>query len=266
MSKTLENYDLGPAGTPHEVKQLRESSYDLHNQLGEAIIFKHRWNDQDVLDGKTQPCPYHDELYGGRDSEWDNVCFGTGFVGGYSDGVVVFVTIQDAPETQIKITQQGILQLDMHPAMTAPWLPHMGNGDLIITGEFNTGSWTLVDEYERFTLRDVSPITMRGPGWGRQAGSVLKRERISQQSQLDKLPSGHPLYKVPIVFDYSSVPPDVTPPYAPPGTTQYTDFDVLVRIHGIEGVPEVIEGTTTVTQVTSKIGGKSLDPGTIINF
>jgi len=265
MSKTLVNNNLGPAGTPQEVKDLRKSSFELHNELGTPVMFKHRWNEDDVRKGLTWPCPLHDDLYAGRDSEWDDICFGTGFVGGYADGQIVFVTIQDTQESQIKIGPTGILTMDMHPALTAPWLPKMGNGDLIITVEFDPTNWQVVDEEERYVLRDVTPISMRGPGWGRQRGTIINRQRISQESMLDKLPISHPLYRVPIEFDYTKVPTDPTPPFepTPPEDYTYTAISFLVRIHGIEDITpeEPVIGTPSSITQTVRMYGSNQDPG-----
>lgn len=270
MAKTIVNQALGPAGTPQEVKDLRKSSFDLHDELGYPVIFKHRWNHDDVLAGLTWPCPYHDELYGDREPSWDTTCFGTGYVGGYADGEIVFVTIQDTQETQIKIGPTGVLTMDMHPALTAPWLPLMGDGDLIIMADFEPSTWTITDMHERYVLRDVTPVTMRGPGWGRQNGAVIHRQRISQQSQLDRLPVGHSLYEVPVVFDYSHVPVDPTPPYVPepePDRT-YTSFEILGRIHGIEDITPspVVVGTLSEIIIMAHITGVDPDPGTVVTF
>lgn len=265
MAKTIVNYNLGPAGTPQEVKDLRESAYDFHNELGSPVMFKHRWNADDAAKGLTWKCPLHDELYGDRDAEWDHICFGTGYVGGYADGELIFVTIQDTLETQIKVTQQGILTMDMHPPMEAPWLPKMGDGDLIITVDFDPNSWQVTDEYERYVLRDVTPVTMRGPGWGRSSATTNKRHRISQKSALDKLPVGHPLYEVPFVFDYSQVPDDPTPPYQPePGDEAYTEVSYQARIHGVEDItPDDPDfGTVASIVINVRIQGTSADPGT----
>lgn len=269
MATTVIDQFLGPAGTPQEVKDLRKSSFDLHDQLGTPVVFKHRWNLDDLVAGRTWRCPYHDELYGNRDTSWDTTCFGTGFVGGYSDGQIVFVTIQDTTEAAIRVTPQGVLTMDMHPALTAPWLPEMGDGDLIIMADFEPASWRITDTLERYVLRDVTPVSMRGPGWGRQNGALIHRQRISQQSQIDRLPPGHPLYQVPIVFDYSHVPVDPTPPYVPePGDIGYSEFEIVARLHAID--PDqpapIVEGTDTDFEIIARITSTAGDPGTFIEF
>lgn len=265
MPTTLVNLDLGDGKTPQEVKDLRKSSYELHDELGFPVVFKHRWNKDDAVAGRTWPCPYHDELYGGNDPKWDSVCFGTGFVGGYEDAQIVYVTIQDASTDVIRVLPSGILSMDTHPNVTAPWLPLMGDSDILIMADFVPGTWEIADLHERYELREVTPITIRGPGWGRQSSTIPSRFRISQQAQADRLPPGHPLYEVPLNFDYDNVPPDVTPPWEPtPDPTRgYTERIVAVSIIG-RGKPEPVDGDSASTTRAVEIIGQVENPGTII--
>jgi hypothetical protein len=236
MAKTLVDvHSLGTGRTPQEVKDLRESSFELHQELGFPVIHKHRWNEVDLREGRAQQCPLHDELYD-RAPQNCPYCFGTGYVGGYSDGTIVYVTLQDTPQDTIKILPTGTLQMDQHPQMTAPWIPEMGDGDMIILADFEMGSWEIEDVHERYVLRQVNPITIRGPGWGRQQATTKSRFRISQEAAADKLPYGHELYNVPIVFDYNTVPPDIIPPDddEPLEIGTYTSMKVGVRIIGME--------------------------------
>lgn len=201
------NY-IGPRSTPQEVRTLRESSFDFHKNLGQPVIHKHRWNERDVRNGLAQHCPFHDVVLG-SDREFDPYCFGTGFLGGWSDGVVTFVTIADSQEDRIKIGPQGVLLFDTHPAFTAPWIPDMGDGDLLITAEFVSNKWDIVDEIDRYVLQDVTPKTMRGFE-GRRKGSA--GYKVHQEGNLDKLPLNHEWQAVPIIFAYDTVPPSPYPP------------------------------------------------------
>lgn len=234
---TLASRNLGGARTPQEVKQLRRSSFELHESLGFPVIHKHRWNEQDLREGLVQRCPLHDDLYD-SDPSYDNVCFGTGYVGGFSDPVIVNVTLQDAATDTIKISANGTLIMDTHPSLTAPWNPEIGDGDLIILADFEPGTWDIADTHERYELKEVTPITMRGPHFVRQPEVTRNRFRISQQANVDKLPWGHPFYDVPIVFDPSVVPPDPTPddPGVDPGTlgTYSESYSYGIRIRGSE--------------------------------
>lgn len=234
MPKTLSSRNLGPAGTPHSVKELRQSSFDLHETLGFPVIHKHRWNEQDLREGLVQRCPLHDDIYD-RDLSFDTVCFGTGYVGGFGDPTIVFVTIQDTAQNTVKIGPQGVLLMDQHPQLTAPWLPLMGDGDLIILADFTPGSYEILDTHERYELREVKPITIRGPEF-RTSSTTLKRLRISQDSQVDRLPYGHQFYDVPIEYDptYTPDPTPDDPSYPPDFTGLYTETECAVRVHGKE--------------------------------
>jgi hypothetical protein len=276
VAKTLVQNNLGGAGTPQEVKDLRRSSFDLHGELGYPVIIKHRWNLQDEREGRAQRCPLHDELY---DDSPKNCpyCFGTGYVGGFADGVIVYVTIQDAPQDIIRMTPQGVLQMDQHPQMTAPWIPELGDGDLVILADFEPGSWDVADTHERYTLREVTPITIRGPGWGRQNSSVKNRFRVSQESAIDKVPYGHEFNDVPIVFDPEDVPTDPTPPDEPdpPQVGTFTSYRVGFRVTGGEtglktketqrDIRVAVEGVVNETSYGVRIRGVA-EGTTIINL
>jgi hypothetical protein len=89
-----------------------------------------------MREGLVQQCPLHDDLYS-SDKTSCPICFGTGFMGGYKDAEIVYVSISDAPTDAIKITNQGLLTFDQHPQITAPWIPYMQDGDLLITATFD---------------------------------------------------------------------------------------------------------------------------------
>jgi hypothetical protein len=191
------NY-VGPRSTPQEVRDLRKSVFDAQKTLGQAIVHKHRWTDKDVKEGRATPCPFHDENY---DSDmWDPYCFGTGILGGWDDGIITFITIADTQEDVFRVSPQGLLMHETHPGFIAPWVPNMGDDDLIIAGQFDIKTWDLLDETDRYVLKQVTPRTMRGFGKA-QAGY-----KISQQGEMDRLAAGDPRLNVPIVFDYGSVP------------------------------------------------------------
>lgn len=256
MAKTtLASRNLGGARTPNEVKELRQSSFELHESLGFPVIFKHRWNARDLQEGLVQRCPLHDDILD-NDAAFDNVCFGTGYVGGYSDPYIVYVTLQDAATNTIKISQNGVLIMDQHPQLTAPWNPEMGDGDIIILADFRPGTWEVADTHERYELREVTPITMRGPGFGTQPEMTRNRFRISQESSVDKLPWDHPLYSLPLVFDPNVIPVD--PSHDDPGVDPNLEGTYAESpTYGIR-----IAGTATgLTSSTSRAVGVAVVPG-----
>ena len=226
---------VGPRSVPQEIRDLRKSSLEFHHELGQPVIFKHKWNEEDLREGRAEPCPFHDDLYD-RDSDWDEYCFGTGYLGGWANGEIVFVSIGDIQEDVFRVTEQGVLMHDEHPGMTAPWNPKMGDGDLIITAEFNSATWEVLDTYERYMIQEVTPTTMRGPGFDSEIRGKLFV--VNQTAQIDRLPSNHTYYNVPIDFDYGNVPapppdPNVDPDDYPTGSL-FSAYDVDVRITGKE--------------------------------
>lgn len=226
MPKTVAHRNLGGPGTPNDIKQLRESRFEMLEELGFPVIHKHRWNERDLEEGLVEQCPLHDPLYDG-DATWDTVCFGTGYVGGYADPTIVWVTINDAPQDTLNVLPTGVVMFDHHPQITAPWIPEMGDGDLLILADFDPMTWEVQDTHERYTLNVVTPYTIRGPQI-RSKSTVKERFRIQQDATADKMPWGHRVYDVPLIFD-----PEVTPIPIEPGEAS---LRVPVRIVGAESI------------------------------
>lgn len=267
MPKTLVEYNLGPRNTPQEVKELRRSNFDYHEQLGYPVIHKHRWNERDFRNGRVQQCPLHDDILD-QDVSYDNICFGTGYVGGFGDPSIVNVSIADAPEDVFRLTPQGVLIRDQHPQMTAPWIPEMGDGDLIIVADFDPISYEILDLHDRYVLREVNPATIRGPNLAPSHNALGRPLRVSQASQLDKLPYNHYLYEVPVIFDQNiPLPQPISPTPIPEGYS-YTEFEVSTHIRGAEthttastsrdvrvSVAGTVSSTTTGVRIKGASGG-----------
>ena len=263
------NY-LGPRSTPHDIRHTRRAAFDWHRGKGEPVIHKHRWNWKDVEQGKTKRCPNHNAAYD-SDSQWDPYCFGTGFVGGWADAVVTFASIADTQEDVIKLLPAGQLLYETHPGFTAPWIPEMGDGDLLIRGSFDFNTWDIVDETDRYVLQEVTPFTIRGIRSNRQG------YKVQQKGNLDRLPPKHRWLDVPYVFDYSNVPDTpVVPPGGDPDNypTAKLEFEIPVFAYGAESdfvtsSTEIVvyargSGTETSTEIGVRVQGKG--KGTVINF
>lgn len=195
---------LAKGPTPQDVYTSRQSVEEFLQEYGRPVVFKHRWNFDDLQRGLTKECPYKDGAYH-RDKTDCPYCFGTGFLGGFSDGQIVMAVIADAPVDQLKVDSRGYILFERHPQLTAPWYPTMGDGDLLIEAEFDWGNWEVLSTQDRFELKEVRPITLRG------TSIYPNRFWIQQTSQLDRIMNGHVFYNVPIVFNYDSI-PQVQPP------------------------------------------------------
>lgn len=223
---------LGTRTDPQEVKQLRKSSMDFHLTMGQIVVHKHRWNEKDVAEGRAHRCPFHSDAYGGRDA-YDDYCFGTGYLGGFSDGVLVPVTLGDTQEDVFRPNDQGVLIHERHPGMTAPWIPEMGDDDMLIVVEVDPITNDIIEMGDRYELREVTPVTMRGPHF--KTTRHMKPFRVSQEAMVDLLPYGHQFYNVPVNFNYNNVPSPLPPDYPPlPSGASYGIYEASVRLIGEE--------------------------------
>lgn len=260
MPVTVSNRNLGPRSDPQDIRRLREQSYDYHDQLGQPVILKHRWNERDYRNGLVRQCPFHNELYD-SDLETCPYCFGTGYLGGYADGILTFATLADAKVDTFRLTDQGLMIHDTSPQVAFPWQPVIGDNDLLITIELDMDTKEVADTYERFTLRQATPVTIRTPGYKNTFKS--RPYIVSQQAQVDTVPYSSILFEVPIVFNYDDVPPTPSPVPLPPGYS-YTEYDQSIRITGVEGGFETdaeldarvaVAGTNTETETGVRIKG-----------
>jgi hypothetical protein len=152
------------------------------------------------------------------------------------------VTIADAQEDVFRPNEQGVLIHERHPGLTAPWVPEMGDTDLIIAVEIDKNN-NIIEMGDRYELREVTPITMRGPGFHNT--HHMKPFKVSQNAMIDLLPYSHPFYNVPVTFDYTHVPIPVPPDYPPiPVGYTYTSYEIGVRMVGEEETPIGTESST----------------------
>lgn len=238
--------ELGGINIPQEVRRLRRETWDFHRRLGTPVVLKHKWNEEDVQKGLAQHCPYcRDAAYKqGRDR--DEHCFGTGYLGGYDDGVITFVTLGDTLEDIFKINEQGLLMRDKHPICTAPWMPRMYDGDILVTADFDPDTWDIISLGERFVLKEVTPVEPRGAGGALTAPpfarsykgrNQTRKHLVAQNFQIDRLPDTDIRYEVPVEFVYVGLP---TPPVPAPGVDPDTYPDIpeiaaaerMLIIHG----------------------------------
>jgi hypothetical protein len=223
----------GTRRDPQDIIDMRKSSMDFHTTLGQFVVHKHRWNERDVQEGRAKKCPLHDNTY--DQDAYDEYCFGTGYLGGFDNGTLVPVTIGDSQEDVFRPNEQGILIHERHPGMTAPWTPDMGDDDLVIVVEVDPITLDIIEMGDRYMLREVTPVTIRGPSF--KSTAHMKPYKVNQESMIDLLPYGHPFYNVPINFDYSVV-PSPTPDPDVPGYFLSTE-EWNIRIVGSEQGPRL---------------------------
>lgn len=192
---------------PADVQEFRRSALEAQMMYGEPVVLKSRYTERDVEEGRAIRCPYDHDATFEQGRQWDPYCFGTGYLGGFADGVITFVTIADAPVDKIRLDRSGGLYMQQEPQMIAPWTPTIGEGDLIITGRFHKDNWTVIELLDRYLIDEVTPSTLRG----HSEYPDPDRYVTQQNCQITLLPHTHELYQVPIVFDYDAPPEPVTP-------------------------------------------------------
>lgn len=250
---TSVNFSLGPRSTPQEVRDFRKQVFDFHRMYGMPVIFKHRWNNRDFKKGLVQHCPIHFNVVYNQDDADCPYCFGTGFLGGYSDGQIVWVTFSDSVEDRIRIGPQGVLLFDRQPDIVAPWVPDMGDGDLIITADFKENTFDVEDERDRYVLHDVTARTVRG--FQKKVQTV--EFKVQQNLSADRVPDDDILQDVPIIFDPSIVPPpDPVPPGGDP--SDYPAYDTGTQI-GFTVVGLTAGGTDSTEIGLSIVGLGGID-------
>lgn len=82
---------FGPPSTPHEIRRLRQSNLDMAMRLGQPIVWRHQFTNDDEDDGYTlqlaasktvievQTCPACYNSYRGQVRSDCRICFGTGY-------------------------------------------------------------------------------------------------------------------------------------------------------------------------------------------
>lgn len=65
----------------------------------------------------------------------------------------------------------------------------MQDGDLLITATFDPETWEVLDLGDRYVLKIVDQITVRGPGYNRHKRNAIGKPFIvHQEATVDKLP------------------------------------------------------------------------------
>lgn len=260
MTLTMSDRGIGPKTDPQDIRGLRQSAYDFHDQLGQVVVLKHRWNERDLRNGLVKQCPLHNDLYD-NDLATCPFCFGTSYLGGYADGILTHATIADAKEDTFRLTEQGLMLHDRSPQVSFPWQPLVGDDDLLITVELDPDTGQIQDTYDYFTLRQASPVTVRGTAYKNTSKS--RPFVVGQQAQVDIVPYGSILREVPIVFDYSKFDDDNIIPL--PNGYSLISHEISVRLTGedegfetsySQDVRVAVAGTeTSITQDARLIGG-----------
>lgn len=229
----------GDPDTPQSIKRFRKNDLQTMRRVGTPIILKRMYTDEDVQNGVAQQAQTLDTTYGSSLYAQDYISYGVGFSSietqdgewvntqtgeleispympdddmgtvftpapryrGYGPGFLTYGILPDRPEDAWKLTEQGALIRTQAAMVQLPWWPQVGDNDLLITVRLDrTGN--VVESYERYELKMVTPITIRGQDrrgnreFPVNAGG--NRFWINQQAEMIKIPTNDIRYQVEI--------------------------------------------------------------------
>jgi hypothetical protein len=203
---------------------------DFCKRLGQPIVIRHIYSPEEVKDGTAKTCPACWRSAYDQPRDDCQVCFGIGFVstqdsfdptlyvsqdstivigdpgtgirapqwGGFAESFLTWMVEPDVAEDWFKITDEGVLARIYDSRGLAPWYPKLHDNDRCVNVTVDRGNWNIVDEDDRFQLKMVEQVTIRGlgkPGRPAPEQSFL----VNQSFQMNRIPTSHySLYNVPI--------------------------------------------------------------------
>jgi hypothetical protein len=225
--------EVGPPYTPQEIKRLRRENMDICRKMGQPVVYRHMWNEDDVTEGVARRCPAcWDEAYDQVRNDCP-VCFGFGFAsveetvnqdmwidtsgqvvedaspgsgwvrapryGGFGESVLTWLMEPDVAVDVFRISDQGTMIRTFDATGVAPWFPNLADNDLCVNVQLSPNDYSIVSTHDRFQLKMVQPITIRGFGKrGRPTGAGGQAYRVAQSFQMSKAPANTSLYEVPV--------------------------------------------------------------------
>lgn len=223
--------NVGSPNDPQEVKRLRRENMDLCRRMGQPAVFRHMYSLEDVDAGVAQKCP---ACY---NTAYDHVradcvvCYGFGFAsveqnplgvwitsanqviinanqpagtirapryGGFSAPILTWLVEPDVAVDVFRINDQGVMTQIYDAQGMAPWYPTMGDNDLCINVKLASDGFTILDTLDRFQLKRVQQVTIRGFGKLGRPGSNGQPHLVAQTFQMNKVPTNQHIYDVPV--------------------------------------------------------------------
>jgi hypothetical protein len=225
--------EVGPPNTPQEIKRLRRQNVELCLKVGQPVVYRHMWNEDDEEDGYAKRCPAcYNTAYDQPRNDCP-VCFGFTFVsvedslnanlwidttgrvvetttpgpgwvraprfGGFDRPVLTWLVEPDVAVDVFRINQQGTMVRTYEATGVAPWYPLLSDNDLCVNVDLSPNDYSITGTGDRFQLKMVQPMTVRGFGKrGRPPGSGGQAFRVGQTFQMARSPDNQALYDVPV--------------------------------------------------------------------
>ena len=227
---------VGGRRTPQEIKRLRREVMDFCRKLGQPVVLKHQWNNEDVRSGLAKECPAClDDGYKQTRNKCP-VCFSVGFVsvendnitnlyvengelvdqvhqineyrapkyGGYGPGYITWMIQPDTPVDIFKINEQGVMVQTQQAQGTAPWFPELHDNDLAtnvhLDHNLKIQAVNVFGDGTRNRTYDRYQLKMTNPitirGFGRRA--IDQNYQVQQTFEMAHVPLDNILYSVPL--------------------------------------------------------------------
>jgi hypothetical protein len=222
--------DVGTPTTPQDMRRLRREAGDFLRRYGEPVVHLHAFTLDDLRNGKARRCPVCIMEYNEEPRSDCQVCFGSGLVsieddptqwidsagfptntptdkpkplyGGWGYPILTRVVQPDVSTDEFRLTPEGVLTQVQQAQGFAFWQPQMYDQDLLVNVSVAKDNTTINNVFDRFLLRSVMPMTMRG--WGIREQN--RRYITGQRFEMDKAPSNHPVQNVSVGgVDYEAV-------------------------------------------------------------
>lgn len=236
---------LGDSGVPQDILRRRRLSLETMRRMGTPVLIKHMLTIQDVEEGTAESSVGLDTIYQ-QPIHDDQLSYGIGYTSveraprgewikpateteaaqlvireepelpewipaplyrGFGPGYLTYAILPDAPEDRYKLTEEGALIRVQQARLQLPWYPQVADNDLLIPVEINS-SEEILQTFERYQLKQVYPITMRGSaalqrdGLGRREQDTISmtaggnRHLVGQQCEANKVPETDPIMLV----------------------------------------------------------------------
>lgn len=213
---------VGEGVVPWDIMRRRKLTLETMKRMGTPVLIKHRYNADDVAKGIARRSPNWAPEYK-EVRRNDPLSNGVGFASvevaenewydeegelhiaetpeegwqlaplyrGYGPGYLTYCVLPDAPEDVFRLTPQGALLHTQVARLQLPWWPLCGDNDLLITCELDPQQ-KIIQTFERYQLKQVTPITMRGLDRSGQrefrADAASNRFWVGQQAEANKFP------------------------------------------------------------------------------
>lgn len=231
MPRTTSFKNVGPPNTPQDVKRLRRENMDICRKMGQPVIWRHMYGQEDVTAGVAKTCPAcYNTAYGQVRNDCP-VCWGFGFVSVEdnplplwvtTDGLVVesdsqpsgtvrapryggfavpFLTWLMEPDVAVdvfQINKQGVMVQTYDAQGVAPWYPTMGDNDLCVNVALEGDGFNIIETLDRFQLKRVQQITIRGFGKRARPSANGQPYQVAQSFQMSKSPTNTQVYNIPV--------------------------------------------------------------------